>query len=379
MHQIIFYPVGNGDSSQIILDNGKRILFDYRHLKKAEGVKSPEIDLKTRLKEELEDAKRDYIDVVAFTHSDSDHIENSTEFFELRYAQKYQGNGRIKISELWVPAAMILETAANGEQGNEFVIWRQEAQYRLKKGEGIRVFSKPDKLKSWLEGEGLTVDSRKHLITDAGSIVPGFDLKNDGIEFFCHSPFIRHADEGDDLRNPCSLIFNVRLKAGGNTYDYLAVGDSEWEILEEIVSTTRYHKNDDRLAWDIFNIPHHCSYKALSDDKGEKETEPKPLIKDLLLQGKTDAYIVSSNNPIRDSKEAREQTQPPHIQAKKCYERYLKEIDGAKFLVTMEEPNEKVPEPLVFNIDINGIKRSEKKVVAAPSVIITSNPAPRAG
>lgn len=140
MHQIIFYPVGNGDSSQIILENGKRILFDYRHLKKAEGVESPEIDLKTRLKKELDDAKRDYFDVVAFTHSDSDHIENSTEFFELWYAQKYQGGGRIKINELWVPAAMILETATNGQQSNEFVIWRQEARHRLKKGKGIRVF-----------------------------------------------------------------------------------------------------------------------------------------------------------------------------------------------------------------------------------------------
>jgi len=379
MHQIIFYPVGNGDSSQIILENGKRILFDYRHLKKAEGEESPEIDLKARLKKELDDVKRDYLDIVAFTHSDSDHIENSTDFFELWYAAKYQGNGRIKINELWVPAAMILETATNDQQSNEFVIWRQEARHRLKKGEGIRVFSKPDKLKDWLESEGLTVESRKHLITDAGSIVPGFDLQNDGIEFFCHSPFIRHADEGDDLRNPCSLIFNVRLKVGINTYDYLAVGDSEWEILEEIVSTTRYHKNDDRLAWDIFNIPHHCSYKALSDEKGEKETEPKSLVKDLLLQGKTDAYIVISSNPIKESKEAREQTLPPHIQAKKCYELYLKEVNGAKILVTMEEPNEKAPEPLVFNIENNGIKRGAKKPVVAPAVIITSNPAPRAG
>ena len=57
MHQIIFYPVGNGDTSQIILDNGKRILLDFRHLKKAEDGKGPEIDLKARLKEELEGCK----------------------------------------------------------------------------------------------------------------------------------------------------------------------------------------------------------------------------------------------------------------------------------------------------------------------------------
>lgn len=40
MHQIIFYPVGNGDTSQIVLDNGKRILFDFRHQKKPRRVKA---------------------------------------------------------------------------------------------------------------------------------------------------------------------------------------------------------------------------------------------------------------------------------------------------------------------------------------------------
>jgi hypothetical protein len=378
MHQIIFYPVGNGDTSQIILDNGKRILFDFRHLKKAEDGEIPEIDLKKRLKEELSVCKKTSFDVVAFTHGDADHIENSTEFFELLHAKKYQGNGRIKIDELWVPAAMILETAASDEQSAEFVTWRQEARYRLKEGKGIRVFSKPDKLKEWLEENDLTVDSRRHMITDAGEIVPGFTLAKDGVEFFCQSPFIKHVDDNEDLRNGAALVFNVRLQAGSNTFDYFAVGDSEWEVLEEIIETTKYHENDDRLAWDIYSLPHHCSYKTLSDEKGEKETVPKPLIKEFLLLGKENAYIVSSSNPIEDTKEGREQKQPPHIQAKKCYERYLTEVGGAKFLVTMEEPNKTKPEPIIFEIGSSGISRGGK-IFGSGISIITSSPAPRAG
>jgi len=378
MHQIIFYPVGNGDTSQIILDNGKRILFDFRHLKKAEDGDIPEIDLKKRLKEELSECKKTSFDVVAFTHGDADHIENSTEFFELLHAKKYQGDGRIKIDELWVPAAMILETAASDEQSAEFVTWRQEARYRLKEGKGIRVFSKPDKLKEWLEENGLTVDSRRHMITDAGKIVPGFTLTKDGVEFFCHSPFIKHVDDSEDMRNGAALIFNVRFQAGSNTFDYFAVGDSEWEVLEEIIQTSKDHKNQDRLAWDIYNLPHHCSYKTLSDEKGDKETVPKPLIEELLLLGKENAYIVSSSNPIDDTKEGREQKQPPHIQAKKCYDRYLTEVGGAKLLVTMEEPDRTKPEPLVFEIDTNGISRGGK-IIGSGITIITSKPAPRAG
>lgn len=376
-HKVIFYPVGNGDTSQIVLENGKRILFDFRHLKKTENGEGPEINLRDRLKDELKKADKTSFEVVAFTHGDKDHIENSTEFFELRHAAKYQGDGRIKIDTLWVPAAMILETATNDDQSSEFVIWRQEARHRLKEGKGIRVFSKPDMLKAWLEENDLTVESRKNLITDAGQLVPEFTLGSDGVEFFCHSPFIKHVDEGDDLRNDAALIFNVRFKKDSSTYDYLAVGDSQWSILEDIVKTTKDHGNDDRLAWDLYNIPHHCSYLALSDEKGVTETTPKPLIKELLQQGKDGAYLVSSSAPILDTKEGREQTQPPHIQAKKCYLRYLDEVGGTKFLVTMEEPNGTKPEPLEFKIDTNGISLDRKIISAA--AIITSSPAPRAG
>lgn len=315
--------------------------------------------------------------MVAFTHADTDHIENSTEFFELRHASKYQGNGRIKIDTLWVPAAMVLETETNGQQSSEFVLWRQEARHRLKEGKGIRVFSKPEKLKDWLEENDLTLESRRHLITDAGQLAPEFDIVTDGVEFFCHSPFIKHVDDGDDLRNAASLIFNVRFRKNGTDYDYLAVGDSEWSVLEDIVTTTKAHGNMDRLAWDLYNIPHHCSYLALSDEKGEFETTPKPLVEEILLSGKEGAYIVSSSCPILDTKEGREQTQPPHIQAKKCYETYRKKTGGAKFLVTMEEPNASKPEPLEFKVDSQGLTLS--KVAASAASVIISKPAPRAG
>ncbi|CAJ2781444.1 Uncharacterised protein [Burkholderia pseudomallei] len=376
-HRIIFYPVGNGDTSQVILENGKRILMDYRHRKKTELGEGPEINLKARLKQELEDAGRDSFDVVAFTHADTDHIENSTEFFELRHAAKYQGNGRIKIDILWVPAAMVLETGVNGQQSSEFVIWRQEARHRLKEGKGIRVFSKPEKLKGWLEENGLTLESRRHLITDAGQLAPEFDIGTDGVEFFCHSPFIKHVDDGDDLRNAASLIFNVRFRRNWTHYDYLAVGDSEWSVLEDIVRTTKWHGNMDRLAWDLYNIPHHCSYLALSDEKGEFETKPKPLVEEILMLGKEGAYIVSSSCPILDTREGREQTQPPHIQAKKCYETYRKKTGGAKFLVTMEEPNAAKPEPMEFKVDDLGLSLVRAAASAASAII--SKPAPRAG
>src|ERR1700694_5086355 len=77
VHTITFYPVGNGDTEQIVLANERRVLFDFCHRQKGEGEETPEIDLKARLKEELKAAKRDSFDVVAFTHADRDHIQGS--------------------------------------------------------------------------------------------------------------------------------------------------------------------------------------------------------------------------------------------------------------------------------------------------------------
>ena len=69
--------------------------------------------------------------------------------------------------------------------------------------------------------------------------------------------------------------------------------------------------------------------------------------------------------------------QPPHIQARKAYERNLKEVNGRKFLVTMEEPNATKPEPLVFEITTGGVSWTKTALIGAPA-IVTSRPS-RAG
>lgn len=378
MHTINFYPVNNGDSAQIVLENGKRILLDYRQCSDATDNSVPSFNVAGKLREDLENANRDYFDVVAFTHADKDHIEGCTEFFELRHAEKYQGEGRIKIDELWVPASIVLESATNDEQSNEFVILRQEARYRLKEGSGIKIFAKPQEIVDWMENNDVDVAQREHLFVDAGTIVSTFSLDNDGIEFFCHSPFMKHIEGGGkEIRNQSAIIFNIRIKSGAELYDFFAIGDSEWKVLEEIVAITKNKSNNDRLEWDLFKAAHHCSYLALSDEKGDQETVPKPLIKELLESGRSDAYIVSSSKAISFDNDAYQQTQPPHVQARNCYQKYLNSVGGRKFLVTMEEPNTTKPEPIVFEIG-NGGMSWKRKVVTGATILTQSTP-PRAG
>jgi len=373
MHTLKFYPVGNGDTCQIITNNAKRILLDYRqHANGTDSTKS-EIDLSKHLKTDLKNAKRDFFDVVAFTHADKDHIQGSTEFFYLEHAQKYQSDERIKINELWVPAAMLVESASLDGQSEEFVILRQEARYRLRHNSGIKIFSKPDELVEWMEKENIDINEREHLFHDAGKVVPDWDLESDGIEFFCHSPYKKHVDgegSGTEIRNSAALIFNIRFQTGTKQRDFFAVGDSEAEVLAEIVEITQHHNREDRLEWDILKAAHHCSYLALntSGNKGDKKTTPLPKVQELLDSGRKNSYIISSSNSIPDNSSAYEDLQPPHIQSRKCYEQAIKEVNGREFLVTMEKSSSRAPKPIELEFSELGIKeltRASSGVAAA--------------
>ena len=367
MHKVTFFPLGNADCCLIDLENGKKIMFDYACWGKTDDM--PQIDLAEAIREELRESNRNYIDVVGFTHADNDHIHGAADFFYLEHATKYQSDSRIKINELWVPAAMILE---DGLDDDARVI-RQEARHRLIAGKGIRVFSRPELLKQWLESKGLSIGSRGALITDAGKLIPGFDKATDGIEFFVHSPFAAHVDGGIADRNECSLILNATFLNNGKETKMMIIGDSTCDTLSEIVKSTRYHGNESRLEWDIFDIPHHCSYLALNNEKGQDKTDPIEDVKWLLEQGRQGGVLVSCSKKIPTNDE---DVQPPHRQAASCYKDYASSING-EFRVTMEYPSSKSPKKTVIEIDNFGA--TLKKESASVFGVITQQPSPRAG
>lgn len=115
MHKVTFFPLGNADCSRIDSEAGKKILFDYAATRSADDEYDVRIDLASELRADLKLAKRNDYDVVAFTHLDKDHICGTSDFFYLEHAAKYQTSGRIKIHELWVPAAAIIEEGCEDE------------------------------------------------------------------------------------------------------------------------------------------------------------------------------------------------------------------------------------------------------------------------
>lgn len=373
---LTFHPLGNADCTRFDLADGKKLLVDYADMKNRDDPWDRRIDLPAELKADLRAAQRDYYNVVCFTHLDDDHCRGSGDFFWWDHALKYQGEGRIRIRELWVPAAAILE---DGLDECARVI-RQEARYRLKKGSGIRVFSRPAKLKEWLEANGLTLESRAHLITDAGQLVPGFSLLGtERVEFFIHSPFGWRQDDNEIVdRNQDSVVFQATFLEGSRKTHALFMSDIDHGSIEQIVKTSKRHKNEDRLLWDIFKVPHHCSYTAIGPDKGVDETKPIDEVKWLCETQGQERHIMMSTSksmPIKGSDEDKD-VQPPHRQAGAYYKGVANAKDG-QFKVTMDLPSVHKPKPTKVEITDRGARLLTVSATVGTASIV-STPA-RAG
>lgn len=364
MPNVTFYPLGNADSYLLKLDH-KLLLFDFANMREPNAKDDRRIDLPEAVRDDIGWPDHKELDVVAFTHLDNDHVKGSGDFFYLEHAAKYQEGDRVKIKELWVPAAAITE---EGSEDDARII-RQEARHRLLKGKGIRVFSRPAQLKSFLEKNNLTLESRAGLITDAGQLVPGFTKDDDGVEFFVHSPFGER--DGSEVldRNENSLVFQATFTKGDTRF--LMAADTVQANWDKIVSITKAHSNQDRLTWDLYKLPHHCSYLSLAPDtdKGKTETKPTPNVEWLLSQGRSGAYIVCTSIPIDDI----ESKQPPHFQAKNTYLRFLKERSG-KFKVTMEHPNRINPARIVIEITDGGVRLATAAAVGTEALVGSSGP-----
>lgn len=372
---ITVFPLGNADSLRIDLADDRQVLVDFGNQGDPDDPNDPRCDLAEEIRSDLRKVDRDYLDVVCFTHLDADHCQGASDFFWFDHATTYQGPGRIKMNELWVPSAAVTE---EGLEDCGRVI-RQEARHRLRKGQGIRVFSRPDRLKEWMQKEGIDFESRKHLIVDAGQFVPGFSKEgSERAEFFVHCPFAWRTNENKlEDRNQDSIVMQVTFKEDGvETYALLG-SDVDNETLSLIVQTTKRHKREERLLWDFFKLPHHCSYLSLGPDRGTDETKAVPEVKWLFeTQGNRGCYIVSPSKPIpiRGSKED-DDPQPPHRQAANHHRRVVKDKDG-RFVVTMEHPSETRPKRARFEVTRFGVALL---VTTATVITAAASSTPRAG
>ncbi len=366
MHKVTFFPIGSADSCLIELENGRRVMFDYANMRDAENDDDKRCDLEKEIRDRLADD--DTIDVVAFTHLDTDHCKGAKDLFHLDYAKKYQGGDRITIDTMWVPANAVLEEGVKGQARS----LRAEARHRFLEGKGIIVFSNPGALDTFLTDRGIDPKDRRSLIRHAGKAAPGFSVADDGVEFFIHSPFSQREAGELVARNDSAIFAQATFNVDGEETKLILSADVTHKVIDQIVQVTKNKNNEDRLEWDINNVPHHSSYLSLSDEKGKDKTEPTDDLKWLYeTQGRKHGILVSTSIPIPTE----DTTQPPHRQAAAYYGDVSKAHEG-QYIVTMEHPSEDKPRPLTIEIDGSG-HRIKKAVAGSAAILSTATP--RAG
>lgn len=370
-----FFPLGNADTIRFDLADGRKILIDFADMRDPNDPNEKRCELSRILKSDLFKIRRDYFDAVCITHIDSDHSKGFGGFFWLGHARKYQEDSRIKIKELWVPAAALLEEGVDGDPR----LVRSEARHRFREGSGILVFSRPERLIEYCKQHGIDYEARKHLIVDAGKPVPGYSVTSaEQAEFFVHSPFATRQDKNTVVcRNEDAIVMHVTLREGGRDSRVFLGSDSNYETLGEIVRITKERNNKHRLEWDILKLPHHCSYTAIGPERGTEQTAPTEDTKYLLETCRQNGSVVVSTSdviPVRGS-DADKGTQPPHRQAANYHKRISGDCDGT-FEVTMEHPNRSRPKPFGYQITARGIALI---AVVATTASVAAASTPRAG
>jgi hypothetical protein len=194
------------------------------------------------------------------------------------------------------------------------------------------------------------------------------------VQFFIHSPFGWRQNNNEVIdRNQDSVVFQAMFMEGGRETHALFMSDINHDSIEQIVTTTRRHGREERLLWDIFKIPHHCSYTAVGPDKGVDETKPTPEVEWLCEgQGRDRCTMMSTSwsIPVKRSDEDKD-VQPPHRQAAAYYKRVAADKDG-QFKVTMDLPSASKAKPTTIEITERGARLlTVSATVGAASVVST--------
>jgi hypothetical protein len=376
-HIIKFYPVDNADNTLIKLSDDSTIQIDCQIRDGEENSSGVKIyDVKKDLLKELkkDSNKNPFVDLFVLSHPHKDHCLGFENNYYCGDPDDYSDDNRKKdeiiIGELWVTQQIFLHDVCQ-----QAVLIRKEAKRRRqlfeddpKKadtyGNRMRIIGYNDQDK--------TVEGLHYAPSD---IVNKFNGKvSDYIEFFIHAPFKSDLVIGkaEKDHNSTSIVFQAsfRLTKGGSikTRAFFG-GDADHYIWEKVLRISESNNNQDKLKWDIFLSPHHCSWSFFNDRPYKDNKTPKDYALELLDYKQNNAYVVASCLKIED-----DDNNPPHHQAK---EQYVKKVGAGYFRNTAINKSSKAPEPLEFIIEDDGIKLTKAESAAAIG-ILGSTP-PRAG
>lgn len=350
----VFWPVGTGDSSTVVIQSDETVLqIDLHHLSKSDDDDDPHCAIVDELVESL--PKKDgkpFLAVFALTHPDKDHINGFSDLLD-----------QVTIGEIWHTPRIFREYKK--DLCDDAVAFKDEVTRRrnltiekngnVDVGDMARVIGHDVIFES-----GDYKDFPEYWRTYPGNTIT--EINNGSVEddftAFVHAPF---KDDSATERNNTSLALQIILKEGDATAKVLFFGDREYPTIKQIFDKTKEKDRTHYLEWDVMLSSHHCSKKAMYW-KGEDDDDEK-LKQDIMDDFDTykldgGSIIASSESDFSDE----EGKNPPHMKARKQYELI---VDSGHFICTHEHPDEKKPSPIIFELDSDGLSYQESATAKA--------------
>jgi beta-lactamase superfamily II metal-dependent hydrolase len=351
---IMFWPVGSGDSTTIVVDDDHVVQVDLRDMAQADlggAAVTPVVDdLAACLPQRN---SRPYLSVFVLTHADQDHCQG---FADLLKA--------VTIGELWATPRLWREY-----QDADVVIcddaraFQEEAERRVRATRAAVGRGEKPESGDRILVVGYDSDREQHAYSDLpdeyltgpGHLVTSLDSDDMSAVFeaFIHAPF---AGDCAAARNETSLALQITLRdPAGADARVLLLGDLAHDTIMKIFSYSEAHEREDRLAWDVLLAPHHCSKYVMYRD-GELQQD---VLDAFERHARDHAVIVASSKPVPARNDAGDN--PPHAQAKA---RYLQIVDGGdQFICTQEWPDADRPCPVVFGLSADGLALLDPSVI----------------
>jgi hypothetical protein len=336
----IFWPVGNGDSTTVVVDPETVVQIDVHNLDCAEDDDDPRVPIVDQLVELLPKNAdgQPYLAAFGLTHADEDHCRGFKELLE-----------QVAIGDLWFSPYILRDEPDLSPDAEAFCA---EARRRVEKniegdvgsGDRVRVIGYYDLLKEE-QYAGLPEDC----LVAPGSAFSAIDGVDHGEDFrvFVHGP----VGSDDELeRNDTSLAMQLTVAVDGVPARLLLLGDLAYPGVKRVFDESE----GENIEWDVLLAPHHCSKSVFYFAEGEEETATrKQDVIDAMTEAAAEgATVVASCDPIPASNQSGDD--PPHADARRRYE----EIVG-DFIVTAEHPNTDAPEPVVFEFSGDALSHRE--------------------
>ena len=342
----MFWPVGTGDGTTIVVDDHHVIQVDLHDMAQADldgAVVMPVVDELAACLPKRDG--RPYLAVFVLTHADQDHCRG---FADLLKA--------VTIGELWATPRLWREYEdADAVICADARAFQEEAERRVRAtraavGRGERPASGDRILVVGYDTdreEHAYADLPAEYLTGPGHMVTALDGEDMSAVFeaFIHAPF---AADCAAARNETSLALQVTLKdPAGSDGRVLLLGDLAHDTIMKILTYSEEHQREDRVAWDVLLAPHHCSQYVMYRD-GELQQD---ILDAFGRHARDGAVIVASSMAVPSRNDPGDN--PPHAKAKA---RYLQIVDNADhFICTGQWPDADHPRPVVFGLGAGGL------------------------